>query len=77
MAKRIHCDVISVPPQKMPVMPALAMLEPSFSSRLAQGLEQLGRGEHALDVVAGRQDRQGLVDARAPCTPSGAPSSPS
>ena len=31
--------------------------------RLAQGLEQLRRGEHALDVVPGREDRQRLVDA--------------
>ena len=42
MAKRIHCEVISVPPQKMPVMPAFAMLEPSFSSRLHSASSSLG-----------------------------------
>ena len=30
---------------------------------MAQRLEQLRRGEHALDVVAGAKDRQRLVDA--------------
>ena len=38
------------------------MLEPSFSSRPAQGVEQLRRREHALDVVVGRQDRHRLID---------------
>src|SRR5438067_11339399 len=33
IVNRLHCDVISVPPQKMPVIPAFEMLEPSFSSR--------------------------------------------
>ena len=52
-----------MPPQKMPVMPAFAMLDPSFSSRLAQRVEQLRRGEHALDVVPGGEDRHRLIDA--------------
>ena len=43
MAKRIHCGVISVPPQKMPVMPvSLAMLVPSFSSRPARASSSFG-----------------------------------
>ncbi len=29
---------------------------------LAKGLQELGRGEHAADVVVGPQDRQGLLD---------------
>ena len=69
MAKRIHCGVISVPPQKMPVMPAFAMLEPSLLQPLRQRVEQLRRREHALDVVPGREDRHRLVDARAPGRP--------
>ena len=31
--------------------------------RHGQRVEQLGRGEHAADVVPGREDRDGLVDA--------------
>ena len=44
-------------------MPALRMLVPFSSSRSAQRLEQLRRGEHALDVVPGAEDRDRLIDA--------------
>ena len=38
---------------------------PAFFSEIfsQSGLQQLGRGEHALDVVVRPQDRQGLLDA--------------
>ena len=36
---------------------------PRFSSSSRQRLEQLRRGEHAADVVAGAEDRDGLIDA--------------
>ena len=63
MQKRVHCGVNSVPPQKMPVMPVSLNVLPCFSSAVAERFEQLRRGEHALDVVPGREDRQRLVDA--------------
>ena len=63
IVKRIHCEVISVPPQKMPVMPGLRDARALLLQPLAQGVEQLRRGEHALDVVPGREDRHRLVDA--------------
>ena len=61
-AKRYHCGVNSVPPQKMPLMPASSMLEPFVDQPHGEGFEQLGRGEHALDVVAGGEDRDRLID---------------
>src|SRR5262249_973643 len=38
----IHCEVISVPPQKTPVIPFLATLVPSFSNRPARASSSLG-----------------------------------
>ena len=55
-AKRWNCGVISVPPQKTPVMPAF------FSEIFSQGLQQLRRGEHAVDVSCALQQRQRLFD---------------
>ena len=63
MAKRVHCGVNSVPPEKMPVMPASRSELPRFFQFHGQRLQQLGRGEHALDVVAGAQNRDRLIDA--------------
>ena len=40
--KRIHCDVISVPPQKMPVMPTSARVVPCDSSRFARASSSFG-----------------------------------
>src|SRR5437660_5959781 len=42
IVNRIHCDVISVPPQKMPVMPAFEMLPPCSSSRLHSASSSFG-----------------------------------
>ena len=44
---------------------------------LAQRLEQLRRREQALDVVVRAQERQGLIDHVAACTPRPAPSAAS
>ncbi len=62
MAKRIHWLVISVPPQKTPVMPCSLRRGAVFFEPAAQGVEQLGGREHALDVVLGRKDGERLVD---------------
>ena len=61
-AKRFHCGVNSVPPEKMPVMPALRMRRAHRLEPQRQRLEQLRRREHALDVVAGAEDRDRLID---------------
>ena len=60
---RVHCGVNSVPPEKMPVMPVSLNVLPCFSSASHSDFEQLRRGEHALDVVPGGEDRERLVDA--------------
>ncbi len=63
MAKRVHCGMNSVPPLKIPVMPALGMLEPCFSSSSARASSSLGVVNMQLDVVPGMQNRNGLLDA--------------
>ena len=56
-AKRWNCGVISVPPQKTPVMPALLQRD-----LLAERLQQLRRREQAADVVVRAQHGERLVD---------------
>ena len=53
MVKRIHCEVISVPPHKMPVIPSPAMLEPFSSSRLHNASSNLGvENRHLMSCPA-------------------------
>ena len=61
-AKRFHCGVNSVPPEKIPVIPAFRMRGAHRLEPQRERLEQLRRREHALDVVTGLQDRDGLID---------------
>ena len=61
-AKRFHCGVNSVPPAKMPGDAGVLQARPVRLQSIGQRLEQLGRGEQALDVVTGRQHRDRLVD---------------
>ena len=63
MQNRVHCGVNSVPPEKMPVMPASRQAAAALFQRQAQRFDQLRRAEHAFDVVAGAEDRDRLVDA--------------
>jgi len=46
----------------MPVMPALGDARAVLFQARGKRVEQLGRREHALDVVPGRQHGHGLVD---------------
>ena len=61
-AKRFHCGVNSVPPEKMPVMPILRIVVPIDSSRKRERLEQFRRGEHAPDVVPRLENGHRLID---------------
>ena len=62
MQVRVHWGVNSVPPEKIPVMPTSAILVPAIFERQRQRFEQLRRGEHALDVMAGGEDCDRLID---------------
>ena len=63
MQNRVHCGVNSVPPEKMPVMPAFTKTAAAFFKRQAQCLDQLRRAEHALHFVSCAENRERLIDA--------------
>ena len=60
---RVHCGVNSVPPEKMPVMPASARLLPRSSSARQSASISFGVPNMHLHVVPRAEDRDRLIDA--------------